>query len=645
MRSTNYSAAYSYTARRGGWPSCALAALVSIAGCFGVACGDPSSSAQGPSSTSRFGSLKLFAPEVELDLGPYLVQLSTPPLGLADRSNGSLAGDVRTFYQRRQNQPAWFVDGRARAEAGQLIDFVAGLDAEALRPADYRPQELRGALDAVSSGQAGVRPEDVEVGLTWAALLAAADLRFGRVPPQLVEERWHVEREPVDLPAALERGLAEGKLVETLKSLDPQHPQFAGLLQALTRYRQIAQDGGWPRVPLGPVLRVGQKGDSVRLQALAERLRAEGFLDAVPPELAAASAGSKSPYTPELADAVRRFQATRTLDGDGSLGPETQAELDAPVARRLRQIELNLERWRWVPDNFGERAVMVNLPGYRLDVVEGGRSVMAMRVVVGEEGWETPVFHDRIRYLVINPYWNVPDNLFQKDVMPAIQRDPSYLAEHGLEIVDGERDDSPVVSPSRVWEIGTNGLRLRARPGEENPLGRVKFMFPNKYDIYLHDTPSTALFDDADRSASHGCIRLERPLDLADYLVRDDPKWNAGKIRAAIASGETQEVPLAKPVPVYLLYFTAAYQDDGHVAFFEDIYDIDRAHSQAWTSVASRRPGGATPAAEEEAVEQQASAEAAYMGPPSHAHGAAAWARRHRSGALEKLQGKPGQQP
>jgi murein L,D-transpeptidase YcbB/YkuD len=622
----------------------ALAALVSIAGCLAVSCGDPSSSAQGP-STAGLPALNLFARGVELDLAPYLAQLSAPPLGLGDRPNGGLARDVRTFYQRRQNQPAWFANGRPRAEAGQLIDFVAGLDAEALDSADYRPHELRRALDAASSGEPGARPEEVEVGLTWAALLAAADLRYGRVPPQLVEERWHVEREPIDLPAVLERALADDKLVETMGSLDPQHPQFAGLLQALARYRQIAHDGGWPRVPMGPVLRVGQKGDSGRLLALAERLRAEGFLDAVPPELASAPAGSKVPYTVELAEGVRRFQATRTLDADGSLGPDTQAELDAPLARRLRQIELNLERWRWVPDDFGERAVMVNLPGYRLDVVEGGRSVMAMRVVVGEEGWETPVFHDRIRYLVINPYWNVPKNLFQQDVMPAIERDPNYLAEHGLEVVDGERDNSPVVSPSRVWEVGTNGLRLRARPGEENPLGRVKFMFPNKYDIYLHDTPAAALFEDADRSASHGCIRLERPLDLADYLVRDDPKWNAGKIRAAIASGETQEVPLAKPVPVYLLYFTAAYQDDGHVAFFEDIYDIDRAHNQAWTAVASRRPGGATPAGEEEAVQQEARAEAAYVGPPSHAHGAAAWARRHRSGALEKLQGKPRQQP
>ncbi|HXT49484.1 MAG TPA: L,D-transpeptidase family protein, partial [Thermoanaerobaculia bacterium] len=412
---------------------------------------------------------------------------------------------------------------------------------------------------------------------------------------------------------------------------------------ALQRYRQIAINGGWPTVPKGPVLTEGEQGDAARLQALASRLQAEGFLAAVPPGLAAAPAGGQAPYSKELADAVRHFQATRTVEVDGSLGPETQEELNVPVLSRLRQIAVNLERWRWVPDDFGPRAVVVNLPGYNLDVEESGREVMSMRVVVGEEGWETPVFADRIRYLVLNPYWNVPNGIFTKEMLGELRKNPGYLYENDMEVVDGERDNSPVVSPDRVWEVGSNsGLRVRARPGEKNPLGKVKFMFPNKYDVYLHDTPATAVFDQADRNESHGCIRVERPFDLADYLMRDDPQWSGGQLRAAIDRGEQRDVKLPEPVPVYLLYFTAMPGPDGGVAFFEDIYDLDRVQAQAQVAV-SRLRGSAADSAEELAMQQKAGGEAAGVGPPGHRRGAAAWAKARRPGAFRQQQGKPRQ--
>lgn len=549
-------------------------------------------------SGAGIGAINPFARRVQLDLGPYLQRLATPPLGLGEAAAGGLVEQVRTFYQRRRLEPAWLAGNRPRKEAHELVAFLAGIDELGLDAADYRPQRLAQALAGVRSRDARVRPEEVEVGLTWAALLAASDLRNGRVLPDSMAKRWLVSREPIDLPARLQQGVQNGKVVETLRGLQPQHPEFAGLLQAFQRYRQIARKGGWPSVPVGPVLIEGKPAEASRLQALARRLEAEGFLSAMPAELAAAPAGGKVLFPAELADAVRRFQATRTLEMDGKLGPETQAELNVPVIERLRQIALNLERWRWVPDDFGERAVLVNLPGYSLDVEEHGRRVTSMRVVVGEEGWETPVFADRIRYLVLNPYWNVPPSIAEKEVLPEVQRNPGYLAEHDMEIVAGERDDSAVVSPSRVWEVGEgSGLRLRARPGEKNPLGRIKFMFPNTHDIYLHDTPAGELFAEADRDASHGCIRLERPLELAEYLMRDDPTWRGGALWQAIERGEQREVQLPKPVPVYLLYFTVAARPDGRIAFYEDIYDLDRAHLQALASMESRRHGGSTAAA------------------------------------------------
>jgi murein L,D-transpeptidase YcbB/YkuD len=618
-------------------------ALVGAMAVLTFGCDDAGSASE--HATAGVGSLNPFAHRVTLDLPPYLQQLEQPPLGLGDTSTGNLREQVRTFYQRRNQQPAWYTDGRERPEAHQLVDFIAGLDAEGLTAADYRPQELAQALEKARRGEEGVRPEEVEVGLTWAALLAASDLHYGRVMPETVADRWLVRREKVDLPAVLQKGLDGGKLVESLRALDPPHPQFAALLQALQRYRQIAIGGGWPVVPKGPVLKEGQTGDAARLQALAKRLQAEGFLAAMPPGLEAAAPGSKAPYSRDLVEAVRNFQATRTVEVDGSLGPETQEELNVPVVSRLRQIAVNLERWRWVPDDFGPRAVVVNLPGYNLDVEEGGRQVMSMRVVVGEEGWETPVFADRIRYLVLNPYWNVPNGIFTKEILPELRKDPGYLYEHDMEVVAGERDDSQVVSPSRVFEVGAgSGLRVRARPGEENPLGKVKFMFPNKYDIYLHDTPAQALFDEADRNASHGCIRVERPFELADYLMRDDPQWNGGQLRTAIDSGEQRDVKLPQPVPVYLLYFTAMPGADGGVAFYEDIYDLDRTQAVAQAEV-SRRRGGAASSADELAMQQKPGGEAAHVGPPGDGRGAVAWARARRPGAFRQLQGKPRQKP
>lgn len=572
------------------------------------------------------GGLNPFGHRVELQLQPYLQQLSGPPLGLGDAAGDSLLEPVRAFYQKRGGQPAWFADGRPRPEANQLVEFLGGLDAEGLDPLDYRPRELAAALEAAGKGESSTRPEDVEVGLTWAALLAASDLHYGRATPQVVEKRWLVKREKVDLPQVLQQGLEKGEVVEALKALDPQHAQFKALLAALQRYREIAKNGGWPQVPKGPVLTEGESGDPARLRALAERLHAEGFLAAIPESLAAAQPAAapqpgaapqpaakpvKAIYGPELADAVRRFQSTRTVEIDGSLGPETQEELNVPVQKRLRQIALNVERWRWVPDTFGERAVVVNLPGFRLDVLENDKSVMTMRTVVGEEGWETPVFSDRIRYLVLNPYWNVPPGIFEKEIKPAMASDPGYLYTHDMEWME-------------------NGDSVRQRPGPKNPLGVVKFMFPNDYDIYLHDTPADALFDEPDRQLSHGCIRVEYPLELADYLVRDDPKWNGGEVRAAIERGEQKDVPLKKPVPVYLLYFTAMPRNDGAVAFYEDIYDLDRAHTQAWTSIGSRRRGEAEAATDAVAMQQEGGKAIAE-----------AWARARRPGEFRQAEKKP----
>lgn len=544
------------------------------------------------------GSL-LGPPRVELDLPTYLQQRGVaPPLGFAaDREHAEL---VRDFYARRQNQAAWYADGRLRPEAEQLVELFGLLGDEALVPSDYRPGALTEAMGAVNRGAGPGVAEELEVGLTWAALLAASHLHHGRVRPGQAVERWQVEREEVDFGAVLDEALASGHLAETLRRLGPDHPQFVGLLQALRRYQEIAARGGWPEVPRGPVLAAGDLGDADRLRALARRLHAEGFLAAIPPELAGPPAQLLSPavaspaaaaedparaaarlrYSEELAEGVRRFQATRTLHVDGSLGPQTQEELNVPVDGRIAQLALNVERWRWVPDHFGERAVLVNIPGYTLDVEERRRVVDSMAVVVGDEGWETPVFADRIEYLEVNPYWNVPRSILREEILPAVQRDPGYLAKNDMEVVRGQTDDAPRVSDALVHAAAEGGdLRVRQRPGRRNPLGQVKFMFPNEHNVYLHDTTAGHLFREPDRAGSHGCIRVERPLDLAAYLL--GPGWSPARVQSEIASGQRRMLSLPEEVPVYLLYFTAAVRPDGRLEMYEDVYGIDAAHRRA----------------------------------------------------------------
>jgi len=605
----------------------AAALAVAFAGCEQPADGETRHSPAVAAALHPFGP-----PPVHLDLTAYLQHLPGAPLGLRDAAGGGLAEQVRGFYAARQQQPAWFDDGRLRPEAKQLVEFLTNLDDQGLEPRDFQLEKLTRAIDAVDKGQAGVRPEEVEVGLTWAALLAGAQLRHGRVSPQEVNAKWLVEREKVDLGAVLDKGLKDGNLVDGLRALDPTHPQFVSLLHLLQRYRDIARHGGWPEVPRGDVIGAGEKGDVQRLRLLAQRLQAEGFLPAVPAALANPAAKGKVRFPAELAAAVKTFQQTRTLDPDGKLGPQTQEELNVPIWGRLRQIELNLERWRWVPDDFGERAVLVNLPGYQLDVEEDHRIVMSMRTVVGKEGWETPVFKDRIRYVELNPYWNIPPGIYAKELAPKLASDPYYLSEHHMEEGPGGADD------------------IRQLPGPDNPLGKIKFLFPNKFDIYLHDTNAKALFQKPDRDGSHGCIRVERPFELADYLYRDDPKWSGGNIERAIETGENKQVPLQKPVPVFILYFTTAVRPDGEVEFYEDIYNLDHEQEAAWEKAGSMPPGrlepgpGSHPPAEE-TVESEPGDEPANVSPEGDPATRRGSIHIERADTGEDLQAEPAEEP
>jgi L,D-transpeptidase YcbB len=281
-----------------------------------------------------------------------------------------------------------------------------------------------------------------------------------------------------------------------------------------------------------------------------------------------------------LQAAVIRFQRRHGLETDGAVGPITLAELDRPVAERIRQIERNLERWRWLPHDLGSRYILVDIAGFELRVFEDEHMVMDMQVIVGRDYRQTPVFNDQIRYLVLSPYWNVPASLAVKDILPLARSDPRYLQEHGFKVLAGGWGaDARVVDATMVdWEnISESNFpyRFRQDPGPYNSLGRVKFMFPNEFDVYLHDTPSVGLFARTSRDISSGCIRLERPLDLAEYLLDGASGWTRERILSGMNSGKERNITLPTPVPVHMIYLTVWTEPDGTAYFRPDVYGRD----------------------------------------------------------------------
>ncbi|MBU1708066.1 L,D-transpeptidase family protein, partial [bacterium] len=285
-------------------------------------------------------------------------------------------------------------------------------------------------------------------------------------------------------------------------------------------------------------------------------------------------------FDDSLEQAVHKFQRRNGLEDDGVVGPATLEALNVPVEERVHQIEVNLERWRWLPQELGRRHILINVANFELDVNEDNQPVMTMRVVVGRDYRRTPVFTDQMTYLVFSPYWNVPTNIAVQDIVPKIRENSDYLTNQNIKVFRGWGVEAKAIDPqtidwSRITEQNFN-YRLRQEPGPLNALGRVKFMFPNKFNVYLHDTPARELFAKTERAFSSGCIRIEKPIELAEYLLRSDPKWTREKIFAVIDKHIEQTVRLPEPLPVHLLYWTAWANEDGSVQFRKDIYSRDK---------------------------------------------------------------------
>ena len=434
-------------------------------------------------------------------------------------------------------------------------------------------------LDTVREDAATGRPTDpdrlarLDLLLTDAFLLYGSHLLSGRVDPETLHPRWEATRRGADLATVLDDALASRKVARALQRLAPTQDGYRRVREALIRERAVAAKGGWPVLPPDVVLKRGDHTPAVAL--LRQRLRAENDLR----EQEDGWAVDAETFDAVLQNAVARFQKRHGLEVTGTVNAVTRAELNVSAETRVEQLRLNLERSRWLPQDLGRRHILVNIAAYELEVVEDDEVVLGMRVVVGKAFRRTPVFSDTVRYIVLNPNWHVPRTIAVEELIPKIQNDPSYLERFGMHLMTSGPEAQEVDPATIDWSTVTADsfpYRLRQEPGRLNALGRIKFMFPNRYDIYLHDTPSRGLFDQAQRDFSHGCIRIEKPVDLAVYLMKKSSRWNRETIDDALDEGTERSLYLPRPIPIHLLYWTAWADEDGTIQFRSDIHGLDQ---------------------------------------------------------------------
>ena len=485
---------------------------------------------------------------------------------------------VARFYQAIGRSPIW-VDAHGWRPQGEALLAALGDPTDVgLGSDEYPLPSLRKAwMDSVAFSDTfqvnDLKPcIQFDVALTDAVLRYAQHLSRGRVTPESLSQKWHARRRVAtrDIPAELAQALKAGRLKAYFESLHPKGEAYRRLRKALQQYEQIRRSGGWPAITPGPTLQAGVEG--FRVEALTRRLKMTGDWSTDRPV-------NHREYDESVEAAVRRFQRRHGLQADGLVGKRTLTDLNVPVEHRITQLQLNMERWRWFPDSLGDRYLMVNIPAFELSVVEADTRIKRMRAIVGRPRRQTPALSGRMTYLEFNPYWNIPRKIARKDILPKVVSDPDYLTRQGIRVFDSWDHQARELDPTGImWEklpARYFPYRFRQDPSEVNALGRIKFMFPNAQSVYIHDTPGKALFNRQERHFSSGCVRVEAPLDLAQYLL-DDQGWNRARLEAAVMNGRRQTVLLDDPIPVHLVYFTAWVDTDGTVNFREDIYDRDR---------------------------------------------------------------------
>jgi murein L,D-transpeptidase YcbB/YkuD len=495
-----------------------------------------------------------------------------------------VANDLAMLYGRSEGAPVWLdAAGRPRSAAADAVALLTRAAEEGLSPATYHAGSLAEALSA-ARGPAATPEVRVafDVDLSARLLLYLRHLHFGRIDPRTLGWRLTIRVESHDLPEVLWRAIVAGKVDMAHAQLVPQFQQYARLRTALSAYRALAADAD-VRAPALPGTSVGPRAALPDVASLRRLLRATADLG---------DPGTSVPepgvYDGATAEAVARFQARHGLAPDGVIGAATRTALTTPFSARVRQIEMALERLRWVSDlDDGRRLIAVNIPMFRLwawDRVPSDEApALDMAVVVGRAlNHRTPVFVESLERVIVRPYWVVPHSIVVAEILPALARDPRYLDAHAFEIVERENGRPIISSPENLARLRAGQVILRQRPGPSNALGLIKFLFPNADNVYMHATPQPELFARSRRDFSHGCIRVENPVGLATWVLQSVNGWTREAIEQAMAGSSTRTIELDRPITVVLFYTTAAVVTDGNVHFADDVYGQDAALAAIW---------------------------------------------------------------
>jgi len=562
-----------------GWGYRLSAKLVLIALC----CGSefvPASSAQtqlAPSSATGATAQELSF-EGQAWLRATIGRGSFPDLRWPDFSDYSK--HVKKFYEFNGDSLWWVKGMQPTAKAREVIAVLRKADQKGLSAEDYDGSRWNDRLARLKPATRQPTEADAvkfDLALTVCAMRYISDLHIGKVNPRHLAFAFDDESKKYDLPEFLKDHVINGgEVAGVLAQVEPPYPGYRRTIRALQTYIDLTKkDDGEQLLPL--VKKTIAPGDAYPgILRLTRLLRLVGDLPAdanVPADQAI--------YQGALVEAVKSFQRRHGRDPNGRIDTQTLADLNVPLSRRVRQMQLTLERWRWLPALYQKAPIVANIPEFRLRAYDKDFNVgVTMKVVVGKAyGHDTPVFSDTMQYVVFRPYWEVPNSITRAEIIPHIVRDPDYLTKKGFEVVDSKRNvvSAGMVTPELLSQLRAGKLFVRQEPGPKNALGLVKFVFPNSYNVYMHDTPAAEFFAKSRRDFSHGCIRLERPADLAAWVLRDNPGWNPERIRAAMHGGTTQQVNLAHPIPVLIVYGTVVVLEDGLVHFYDDIYGHDAA--------------------------------------------------------------------
>jgi len=469
------------------------------------------------------------------------------------------------FYGARHFEPLWLDESAGgkitfSASAEKIIEVFKAAELEGFRPSDYLTPEL----DVAAAGTDPTKLAALETAFSAAAIRYAQDAYGGRVAPTQVSKLWTISPRKIN-EAEMLMHLAESEAPDQiLRELSPKHREFLQLKAALAKFYDGNVIDSAVTIPDGPLLKPGMKDERVTL--LRQRL---DLPEPEIPETAGATATIDITYDEALFEAMKSFQDSLGLTADGVMGPATVAALNGGAATTKDDIIANMERWRWQPDNFGDFHVHVNIPEFKLVIMDHGKQHYTTRVVVGTPKNQTPVFNDEIEHIVVNPYWNVPASIATNEIAPRLATNPGYLAGQNMELLHGGK----VVNAAAIdWSTANiRSFHIRQRPGAGNALGQIKFLFPNQHDVYLHDTPSKSLFQRSFRAYSHGCVRVQNPMEFAGALLEREPNVTVASLEGMFGNSE-RWVNLETHIPVHITYFTLRVDEDGTIRSYGDVY-------------------------------------------------------------------------